>query len=115
MIYDIVIYVGSAMLLLGSLFGLLAAIGVLRLPDLATRAHAASKAGVIGAGLALFTVALVAFDAVIALRALLGITFLLITTPLAAHLLVRAGYRTDEKMRIYLTLDERQPKSKSPL
>jgi multicomponent Na+:H+ antiporter subunit G len=53
MIADIAIYLGSALLLLGALFSLIAAIGVLRLPDLYTRMHAASKAGAVGGGLIL--------------------------------------------------------------
>jgi multicomponent Na+:H+ antiporter subunit G len=89
---DIPHYLAAACLVAGSLFSLLAAIGVLRLPDLYTRMHAASKAGVVGAGLILLGVALVSFDAAVVLRAVLGILFLLLTTPVSAHLLARAAY-----------------------
>ena len=111
MLSDAVMFLSCGLLLAGALFGLLAAIGVLRLPDLASRAHAASKAGVVGGGLVLLAVVLAAFDGAIALRAILGMVFLLLTTPLAAHLLIRAGYRTDEKLRTYLKLDESSSKS----
>src|SRR5690606_16047940 len=42
------------LLVAGSVFSLLAAVGLLRFPDLYTRMHAASKAGTIGSGLLLF-------------------------------------------------------------
>lgn len=87
-------YIGCALLLLGSVFVLLASIGVLRLPSLLTRMHAASKAGVVGGGLILLAVGLLSFDSAVALRALIGVGFLLLTTPLSAHLLARAVYRT---------------------
>ena len=41
-------------LVLGSLFSLVAALGMLRLPDTVIRMHAATKAGTLGAGLILF-------------------------------------------------------------
>lgn len=98
MIADLARYAGAVLLLVGSLFGLIAALGVLRLPDLYTRMHAASKAGAVGGGMILLAVALVSFDGAIALRSLLGIAFLLITTPVAAHLLARAHYQAGGKL-----------------
>ena len=86
-------YLSAAVLVIGALFSLLAAVGILRLPDLFTRMHAASKAGAVGAGLALIAVALVSFNAPVNLRALLGVVFLLLTTPVSAHLLARAAYQ----------------------
>ena len=91
---DLLQYVASLSLVVGGLFSVLAAVGVLRLPDLYTRMHAASKAGVVGAGLVLIAVALVSLDAAVALRAVLGIVFLLLTTPVSAHLLARAAYNS---------------------
>ncbi|MDB5623034.1 MAG: monovalent cation/H(+) antiporter subunit [Devosia sp.] len=93
MIVELALYGGAMLMLLGSLFSLLATIGVLRFPDLLTRMHAASKAGAVGGGLLLLAVALVSLDAAVALRALLGILFLLLTTPVAAHLLARVSYQ----------------------
>lgn len=97
MIHDLVLVAGGVLLLLGSAFTLLAALGVLRLPDLYTRMHAASKAGAVGGGLILLAVALLSEDAAVALRALVGIIFLLLTTPVSAHLLARASYMAGYK------------------
>ncbi|HEV7276108.1 MAG TPA: monovalent cation/H(+) antiporter subunit G [Devosiaceae bacterium] len=91
-VVDIVQYAAGVLLLAGAAFGALAGFGMLRLPDLYTRMHAASKAGAVGAGFVLLAVALASFDGAVALRALLGILFVLLTTPLAAHLLARAAF-----------------------
>ena len=92
MIEEIVLYLGGALLVLGALFCLLAAVGVVRLPDLYTRMHAASKAGAVGGGLILLAVAIISMDAAVALRAIIGVIFLVLTTPVSAHLLARASY-----------------------
>jgi monovalent cation/proton antiporter, MnhG/PhaG subunit len=94
---EIVSYAGGSLLLLGAVFSVLAAVGVVRLPDLYTRMHAASKAGAVGGGLILLAVALLSQDAAVALRAVIGVAFLLLTTPLSAHLLARASYFTGHK------------------
>ena len=91
---EIHIWLVALLVVLGSLFCFLAALGMLRLPDLYTRLHAASKAGVVGSGLILVAVAVMSLDSAIVLRALLGIAFLLLTTPVSAHLLARAAWRS---------------------
>lgn len=95
MLADLALYLGGILLLIGATFVLIATIGVIRLPDLYTRMHAASKAGAVGGGLILLAVALVGLDTAVAIRALIGIIFLLVTTPLAAHLLARASHLAD--------------------
>lgn len=98
--------VGCILLVLGSCFAFLGAIGVLRLPDLYTRMHAASKAGAVGGGMILLAVALVSFDASIALRAVIGTVFLLLTTPVSAHLLARVSHRAGHHTQTTLFIDE---------
>lgn len=85
------LYIGGALLVIGAVFALLSTVGVIRLPDVYTRMHAASKAGAVGGGLILLAVALVGQDSAVTLRALIGIVFLLLTTPLSAHLLAKAA------------------------
>lgn len=93
MIAEVGLYLGALCIVAGGLFGLLAAIGVLRLPDLFTRMHAASKAGLVGSGMTLVGIASVAGESAIILRAVLGIVFLALTTPVSAHLLARAALK----------------------
>lgn len=92
MIIDGLYYLAAILLIVGAAFSFIAALGILRLPDLYTRMHAASKAGTVGSGLTLVAIALVSFDSAVILRALLGIVFFMLTAPISAHLLARASY-----------------------
>jgi multicomponent Na+:H+ antiporter subunit G len=97
MIAELARYIAAVLVVAGALFSLLASIGLLRLPDLYTRLHAASKAGVVGSGLILVAVAVASLELPVALRALLGVAFLLLSTPVAAHLLARAAWLAGDK------------------
>ena len=83
----------AALMIVGALFSLIAAIGLNRLPDLYTRMHAASKAGTVGSGLLLLAVGLHAADVATFGRAVAGIVFFVLTTPVSAHLLARAAHK----------------------
>lgn len=86
--------VAALLLVLGALLCAVAALGLLRLPDVYTRLHAAAKAGPLGAGLILLAAALASGDWAIALRCVLGVAFLIATSPVSAHLLARAALRS---------------------
>ena len=91
MIGDILV----ALLMLGGAgFSLLAGLGVARLPDVYLRMHAATKAGTLGSGLTLVAVAVHFGDWAVTVRVAATIFFLILTAPLAAHILGRAAYRT---------------------
>ncbi|MFO8154327.1 monovalent cation/H(+) antiporter subunit G, partial [Thioalkalivibrio sp.] len=80
------------LLLAGSIFMLIAALGVLRMPDLLTRMHATTKAGVLGAGLTMVAVALHFGTEPVIAKAVAVIAFLILTAPVAAHAIGRAGH-----------------------
>ena len=84
-------------IIVGAVFTLVAALGILRFPDLYSRTHAASKAGTLGSGLLLLALAVYAGDLGVATRALAAFVFLLLTAPIAAHLLARAAYFVGHK------------------
>jgi multicomponent Na+:H+ antiporter subunit G len=88
----------SFLMISGSLFSLVAALGMLRLPDAIIRMHAATKAGTLGAGLILIAEAVFYQEIGITLRALAAIVFLLLTAPVAAHLIGRAAYYSGIKL-----------------
>ena len=88
----------SFLMISGSLFSLVAALGMLRLPDTIIRMHAATKAGTLGAGLILIAEAVFYQDLGITLKALATITFLLLTAPVAATLIGRAAYYSGIKL-----------------
>lgn len=84
----------AILLILGAIFILIAALGVVRMPDVFLRLSATSKAGTLGVGLVLTATALYFDDLGITARALATIVFLLLTTPIAAHRISRAAYLT---------------------
>jgi multicomponent Na+:H+ antiporter subunit G len=102
-INDIIV---SALLVGGSLMSLAAGIGLVRFPDLLSRMHAATKPQVLG--LLLFLLALaVEFESWLLVPVLvLCWVFQLLTSPVSAHMVGRAGYRTRHLRRDLLTLDE---------
>jgi multicomponent Na+:H+ antiporter subunit G len=95
---DLASLVVAVLLVAGAAFTLVAAIGLIRLPDLLTRMHAASKAGTAGSGLLLLAAALHSGEAAMWIKALAAIAFFLLTAPVAAHLLARA-HRTSAAQR----------------
>jgi multicomponent Na+:H+ antiporter subunit G len=84
--------VTSLFILLGSFLMLLAGLGIIRMPDLLTRMHATSKAGALGAGLMACGFAVYFPEASVVVRALAVVVFVIMTAPVAAHVLARAGY-----------------------
>lgn len=76
----------------GAFFTLVAAIGVIRMPDIYMRLSAASKASTLGASLILATVAIFFDSAAVTGKIVAIIAFTLLTVPVAAHMLGRAAY-----------------------
>jgi multicomponent Na+:H+ antiporter subunit G len=86
----------SILILLGALLSLLSAFGLLRLPDVYTRSHAATKSATLGvicilSGTFLYFLIV---EGYFSPRLILGIVFVFITAPVAGHLICRAAYRT---------------------
>lgn len=82
----------ALLLLAGGFFCLVAALGMLRLPDLLIRMHAATKAGTLGVGLLVLAAALYFAEIGMTLRAFTVALFVFLTAPVAAHLIGRAAY-----------------------
>jgi multicomponent Na+:H+ antiporter subunit G len=84
-------------LCLGTLLILSASLGVLRMPDLYTRMHASTKAGTVGISCLLLAVAISIPEISVISRVVGTMLFILLTAPVASHLLGRAmrevGYR----------------------
>jgi multicomponent Na+:H+ antiporter subunit G len=77
---------------IGGALMLLAGVGILRMPDLFTRMHVATKSATLGVGCVLTAVAIFFADVGVLTRALLVVLFFFLTAPVGAHLLGRAGY-----------------------
>ena len=99
----------EAFLLIGSVFMLLAGLGLLRLPDVYMRLQAASKAVTMGVGLMTVGIAL-HFDAPGGLlRALSIFLFMYFSAPVAAHVLGRVAYFMELPLWGRTTVDDLRP------
>ena len=83
--------VAIALAVCGAFFSMVAAVGLVRLPDVYTRIHAASKSDTLGALLSVAAVALVIQTETATLKALFLLLFLFLTNPTAAHAIARAA------------------------
>ncbi len=83
----------AVLLVLGSAFMLLAGVGLIRLPDLFLRMSATAKAATLGAALTALGAAAHFGDTATLGKVLVIVFFLLLTAPVAAHKIGRAGYR----------------------
>lgn len=88
----ILTYVSLALIGLGLFFTFVAAVGLIRMPDIYTRAHATSKADTLGTVLTLAGVAVAFQSGVPRVKLLLLAIFMLITSPTATHAITRAAY-----------------------
>lgn len=101
----------AVLLVLGTLFAVTAALGLVRLPDFYTRLHAPTKATTLGAILVL-TAALVYFSfgqQQFSIRQLLAILFLFLTSPIGSHMLAKAGRATNLPTHKHTTIEPPPP------
>lgn len=104
---DTLIDVVTAVLMIGgALMSVAAGVGLLRFPDLLTRMHAATKPQVLGLLLFLLALGLQMRSWVLIPVLLLCWIFMLLTVPVSAHMVGRAGYRTKHLRRDLLSMDE---------
>jgi multicomponent Na+:H+ antiporter subunit G len=104
---DVILAVVVAVLMLvGSLFCLVAAVGIIRLPDIYSRMHAASKAGTVGSGMLLLGVGIHAQDFSTFTRALAGVVFFILTAPISAHLLARSAHKAGYSLSLSSVRDD---------
>ena len=85
----------ALLLIIGALFMLISGLGILRFPDLYMRISASTKASTLGAGFSLLALAVHFNELDTTMRAIATIIFLVITGPVAAHLISRAAYFVD--------------------
>ncbi len=90
--------VGDLVLWGGVFFMAVTAIGLLRLPDFYTRAHAVSKTETLGIGLTILGLILHEGISLVSLKLVLVLLFAFLVSPLAAHLLTRAALRSGVPM-----------------
>ena len=106
MIDDGIDVAAAVLLILGGLLSLAAGLGVLRFPDALSRLHAGAKPQVLGLICVIVAIALSARTWYALLLVIPVLLFQLLTQPVAAHMIGRAGYRTRNHRPDLLVTDE---------
>jgi multicomponent Na+:H+ antiporter subunit G len=90
--------IAGLLVLGGSAFVFIAGLGVYTLPDTLNRMHASTKAGTLGSILSLIATALVFTEGSVTARVVAIIAFLLLTAPVAAHMIGRATVQLQREL-----------------
>jgi multicomponent Na+:H+ antiporter subunit G len=104
---DLILDIVTAVCLItGSVMSLAAGIGLLRFPDVLSRMHAATKPQVFGLLLLLTGLGLQLGNWAAVPLLIIAWLFQLLTVPVSAHMVGRAGYRTKHLRREILSVDD---------
>ncbi len=88
-------FIGYIFIVCGLLFDFFGCLGLIRLPDVYNRLQAATKCTTLGTCGILFGVFIISLgETEVAVKALLCIVFILLTSPVGAHAIARAAYLT---------------------
>jgi len=85
--------IAGIFLLLGFFFVLVAAIGVLRLPDFYSRLHASGKSETLGTILCIIGLVIFEGFTLTGAKLLFIVLFILLANPIGTHVICRAAYR----------------------
>ncbi len=85
---------GIYLMILGGIIAIIGSMGILRFPDVYTRTHAQTVCNVGGSCLVLFGVFIEKFYSVFSIKALFIIFFIFLTSPVSAHAITRAAYKS---------------------
>lgn len=107
MIVDIIV---GFLAFLGTIFILLAAVGLLRMPDTYLRISVTTKAATLGVGLLMIAAAIYSNDLAITAKVLAIILFILLTAPVSGHLIGRTSYMVGVKLWKDSVMDELEGK-----
>lgn len=98
-------WLADALVVIGVFVITIGVYGIIRMPDVYTRLHAASKAVFLGV-ISLLAASAMTGEPEIILRVVLIAVFLVLTTPVAAHVVGKAAYVQRERMRTPEAIDE---------
>ncbi|PPF56917.1 sodium:proton antiporter [Clavibacter michiganensis] len=98
--------VSLVLLILGGVLSVAAGVGLLRFPDPLARMHAATKPQILGVILVLLALALQSQSLSTAVMLVPVLLFQMLTAPISAHMVGRAGYRLRHFLREDLLVDE---------
>lgn len=101
-------FISALIILIGAITSVVSAIGMIRFPDVYSRAHAATKTTTLAVLITLFGIFLyfLFVEGFFSIRVLLVIIFVFLTAPVSGHLVLRASYRSGVKMADSTLVDE---------
>ncbi len=103
--YLLVPWLTNVLIFLGVFVMTIGVYGIIKMPDIYTRLHAASKIVFLGV-ISLLTASLMTGEAEIIYRVILIGIFLILTAPVSSHVIARAAFQTQEKMENPETVNE---------
>ncbi len=95
---------------LGTVFVILAAVGMIRMPDTYLRISVTTKAATLGIGLLMLAGAIYSNEIAITAKVLAIILFILLTAPVSAHLIGRTSYYSGVKLWKNSVMDDLEGK-----
>lgn len=98
-------YLADILVIFGTFIVTIGVYGIIRMPDTFTRLHAASKAVFLGL-ISLLVASTVTGEPDVIFRVILIAFFLLMTTPVSAHVIGKASFHRQEHMRTPGAVDE---------
>ena len=105
---DIFYTIGMILITIGLVFDFFGVLGLVRLPDVYNRLQAATKCVTFGtAGILLGILFIQGFNS-FGFKALIGIVFVFLTSPVAAHAISRAAHRSGIKLTSETIVDQYQ-------
>jgi len=106
--------IGMVFIFVGIAFDFFGVLGLVRLPDIYNRLQAATKCVTFGSAGILFGVFLIQGFTSFGFKALLGIAFIFLTAPVAAHVISRAAHRSGIPLTKETVVDQYQDEPEDP-
>ncbi len=101
-------FIGMIFIVLGIMFDFFGVLGLVRLPDVYNRLQAATKCVTFGSAGVLFGVFIIQGFNNFGFKVLLGVVFIFLTSPVAAHAIARAAHRSGIPLTKATVVDQYQ-------
>ncbi len=106
----------AMLILIGTIFNFISAIGFIRLPDVYNRAHALAKSTTLGVLFALLGAFFffLFLEGYFSIKLFLGIFFVFLTSPASSHMICRSAYRAQVPLADISVRDDLEEPIKAP-
>ena len=91
--------IAATFLIGGLFFFMVGALGIIRFPDVFTRAHSAAKCDTLGAVLCLSSLVVLKGFSIVSLKIVLILVFVWIASPTATHLIAKSEYTRQNSLK----------------